>query len=128
MADIDYSVLEGTVIVLESEEGESMECQLVGIFDHNGQDYAAFTEIDNDEYEVYIFTVDAKQNKKEIEFEFSIIEDEDLLEELIGVLQRITDEQFANDEDMLIDEDSDEVEDDDEDDSKWDEFITKKLD
>ena len=103
-----------------------MECQLVCIFEYNEQDYAAFTEIDNDENELYLFTVDAKRKHRETNFEFNIIEDEDLLDELIEVLQQITDEEFDDEDDMSIDEDSDE--DDDEDDSKWDEFITKKLD
>lgn len=127
MADIDYSTLEDAVITLESEDGESMECSLVCIFEYNEQDYAAFTEIDNDENEVYLFTVDAKQKKKETELEFNIIEDEDLLDELIEVLQQITDDEFGDNDDVIIDEDEDSDDDNDEDDSKWDEFITKKL-
>lgn len=127
MADIDYSALEDAVITLESEEGESMECRLVCIFEYNEQDYAAFAEIESEENEVYLFTVDAKQNHKETNFEFNIIEDEDLLDELIEVLQQITDEEFGDEDDVIIDEDDDSDEDDDEDDSKWDEFITKKL-
>ena len=125
MADIDYSALEDAVITLESEEGESMECRLVCIFEYNEEDYAAFTEIDNDENEVYLFSVKAIQNKKETEFEFNIIEDEDLLDELIEVLQQITDDEFGDEDDVIIDEEPDE--DDGDDDSKWDEFITKKL-
>ncbi len=125
MADIDYSALEDAVITLESEEGESMECRLVCIFEYNEEDYAAFTEIDNDENEVYLFSVKAKQNKKETEFEFNIIEDEDLLDELIEVLQQITEDEFGDEDDLIIDDEQDD--DDEDDDSKWDEFITKKL-
>lgn len=125
MADIDYSALEDAVISLETEDGESMECQLICIFEYNNQDYAAFTEIDNEENEVYLFSLRAKQKKKETEFEFNMVEDEDLLDELIDVLQHITDEEFGEDEGVIFDEDEDEE--DDEDDSKWDEFITKKL-
>ena len=66
MADIDYSALEDAVITLESEEGESMECRLVCIFEYNEEDYAAFTEIDNDENEVYLFSVKAKQEGNRI--------------------------------------------------------------
>ena len=67
----------------------------------------------------------SRQNRKETEFEFNIIEDEDLLDELIEVLQQITDDEFGDEDDVIIDEEPDE--DDGDDDSKWDEFITKKL-
>lgn len=131
MSDIDYSALEDAVITLESEDGESMECQLVCVFEYNEQDYAAFAEIDNDENEVYFFSLNAKVKKKETEFEFNIVDDEELMDELLAVLQQISDAEFEDDADndsVIIDdaEDDDDFEDDD--DSKWDQFINKKLD
>lgn len=127
MADIDYSALENAVVTLESEDGESMECQLACVFEYNDQDYAAFTEIDNEENEVYLFTLTAVPKKKETEFEFNMVEDEDLLDELIEVLQQIMDAELEDEDGPVIDEDEDD-DDEDEDDSRWDEFITKKLD
>lgn len=131
MSDIDYSALEDAVITLESEDGESMECQLVCVFEYNEQDYAAFAEIDNDENEVYFFSLKAKVKKKETEFEFNIVDDEELMDELLAVLQQISDAEFEDDADndsVIIDdaEEDDDFEDDD--DSKWDQFINKKLD
>lgn len=131
MSDIDYSALEDAVITLESEDGESMECQLVCVFEYNEQDYAAFAEIDNDENEVYFFSLNAKVKKKETEFEFNIVDDEELMDELLAVLQQISDAEFEDDADndsVIIDdaEEDDDLEDDD--DSKWDQFINKKLD
>lgn len=125
MADIDYSDLENMVISIESEDGETIECELVCIFEYDEQDYAAFTEVNSEDNEVYLFTVNAKTKKKETEFEFGIIEDEDLLAELIGVLQQVTDMELEGEEDIIVDADTDEDEEDD--DGKWDEFITKKL-
>lgn len=131
MSDIDYSALEDAVITLESEDGESMECQLVCVFEYNEQDYAAFAEIDNDENEVYFFSLNAKVKKKETEFEFNIVDDEELMDELLAVLQQISDAEFDDDADndsVIIDdaEEDDDFEGDD--DSKWDQFINKKLD
>lgn len=131
MSDIDYSALEEAVITIESEDGESMECQLVCVFEYNEQDYAAFAEIDNEENEVYFFTLNAKVKKKETEFEFDIVDDEELLDELLAVLQEITDAEFEEDEDdnVIIEGEEDDDDDfEDEDDSRWDQFIHKKLD
>lgn len=108
-----------------------MECQLVCVFEYNEQDYAAFAEIDNEENEVYFFTLNAKVKKKETEFEFDIVDDEELLDELLAVLQEITDAEFEEDEDgnVIIEGEEDDVDDfEDEDDSRWDQFIHKKLD
>lgn len=131
MSDIDYSALEDAVITLESEDGESMECQLVCVFEYNEQDYAAFAEIDNDENEVYFFSLKAKVKKKETEFEFNIVDDEELMDELLAVLQQISDAEFEDgaDNDSVIIDDAEEDNDfEDDDDSKWDQFINKKLD
>lgn len=131
MSDIDYSALEDAVITLESEDGESMECQLVCVFEYNEQDYAAFAEIDNDENEVYFFSLKAKVKKKETEFEFNIVDDEELMDELLAVLQQISDAEFEDDADndsVIIDDAEEDNDFEDDDDSKWDQFINKKLD
>lgn len=133
MSDIDYSALEDAVVTIETEDGESMECQLVCVFEYNEQDYAAFAELDNEEHEVYFFTLNTKVKKKETEFAFDIVDDEELLEELLSALQEITDAEFEEDDDddnnIIIDDgEEDEEVFDEEDDSKWDQFINKKLD
>lgn len=129
MSDIDYSALEDAVITLESEDGESTECRLICIFEYNDQDYAAFEEMGNDEHEVYFFALNAKKKKKKTEFEFNMIDEDELLDQLLEVLQQLTDAAFEEDGDnVIIDEGEDEDDFPDEDDSKWDQFINKKLD
>ncbi len=123
MAEIDYSELEDAVVTLENEDGESIDCAMQCIFEYNGQDYAVLAEEDNPEQEVYFFGLDAAENNGKQEFEFSIIEDDELLAELLEVFQQIMDDEFE-DEDISEEEDVE----DEEDDSIWDQFITKKLD
>ena len=132
MADFNYDELEELQLELESEDGEKLLCDLLCIFEYNKKDYEYylkdFEEADNDDEEqnVFFFSVqnEAGKNDDEVELGFEMIDDEDLLEELLAILQEITDE----DDDSVIslpEEDLDD--DDDEDDSKWDEFIKKKL-
>ena len=135
MADIDYSPLEDAVLTLEDEDGNETEVTMQCIFEYDDQDYAAMIEEDEEEPSVYFFSLHAKKTKKkEVEFEFTPVEDDDLLEDLLDIFQQIINEE-AEDEDeglegISIDggeQDSDDDEDDD-DDSKWDQFINKKLD
>lgn len=118
MADIDYSELEGLQVALETEDGEEVNCELQCIFEYNGQDYAVMAQEDSEENEVYFFEVNVKETKKEPEIEFSVIEDDETLEELLELFQQIVDQEF---------EEEDDDEGDDDDDGKWDQFITKKL-
>ncbi len=129
MEDIDYSELEDAVLTLEDEDGNSIDCTMQCIFEYNGQDYAAVMEEDNPENEVYFFELNATKKKNEIEFEFTIVEEEDLLDELLEIFQQIANAEFEDEtsDNVAYDIDDEEDDDDDEDDSIWDEFITKKL-
>ena len=120
MADIDYSDLEDLTLSMEEEDGTTTECELQFVFEYDGQDYGAFCEPDNEEGEFYFFAIDGNTNwKGEMELEISPVEDDELLNQLVEVLQQIIDEQIAEEEEEELES---------EDDSKWDEFINKKLD
>ncbi len=126
MSEIDYEGLQDAAITLEDEDGSSIECSLQCVFEYNGQDYAVLAEEDNPENEVYFFALDAEDKDDEIEFEFTVIEDEELLNELLEVFQQLADDEFGDGIEVEGLEDPEDG-DDDEDDSIWDEFITKKL-
>ena len=137
MADFNYEELdelEDLRLELEADDGEKISCDLLCIFEYNKKDYAAFTEADNEdeEQEVFFFEVLQEQGKKndEVELGFEIVDDDDLQEDLLEVLQQVIDEASEERDDAVIEipESSDAEEDeDDEEDSKWDEFIKKKL-
>lgn len=123
MADIDYSELEELTLSMEDENGVTTECELQFVFEYDGQDYGAFCEPDNEEGEFYFFAIDGKTNwKGETELEIAPVEDDELLGQLVEVLQQIIDDEVADEEDDEPELDASD------DDSKWDEFINKKLD
>lgn len=126
MADIDYSPLEDAVITLEDENGNEFNVSMQCIFEYDNQDYAAMIDEDEEEPSVYFFALTTKTKKKEIEFEFNAVDDDELTDDLLNIFQQIINEEA---EDGLSFDEDDETEEDieDEDDSKWDEFINKKL-
>ena len=121
MSDIDYNELEELTLTMEDENGETTECELQFVFEYDSQDYGAFCETDSETAEFYFFAIDGKTNwKGETELELEPVEDDTLLEQLVEVLQQIIDEETSKDDE---EDDTEETEDD----SKWDQFINKKL-
>ena len=106
MADFDINEIEEMILTLEDEDGTSMDCQILQIFEYEGREYAAATPVDEDNNEIYFFGWEAEENGEEVEISLENLEDEELLQELFNVFMESLE---------------------DEDDSKWDEFINKKL-
>ena len=131
MTDFDYSQLDEEIsLTLETEDGESIDLDMLFIFEYDDQDYASFLERDNEDNVVYFFAVNPTQRKNdEVELNFEYIDDEELATELLDIFQQIVDADADEDADVagLDLEDASGVEEDDDDDKKWDEFIHKKL-
>ena len=131
MSDFDYSQLDEEIsLTLETEDGESIDLDMLFIFEYDDQDYASFLERDNEDNVVYFFAVNPTQKKNdEVELNFEYIDDEELATELLDIFQQIVDADADEDADVagLDLEDASGVEEDDDDDKKWDEFIHKKL-
>ena len=131
MTDFDYSQLDEEIsLTLETEDGESIDLDMLFIFEYDAQDYASFLERDNEDNVVYFFAVNPTQKKNdEVELNFEYIDDEELATELLDIFQQIVDADADEDADIagLDLEDASGVEEDDDDDKKRDEFIHKKL-
>lgn len=132
MSDFDYSQLEeGISLTLETEEGESIELEMLFVFEYDGQDYASFLESESEENVVYFFAIEPTQKKEdEVELNFEYIDEEELAAELLDIFQQIVDAGADEDADIAgldLEDVSGIEEEDDDDDKKWDEFIHKKL-
>lgn len=131
MTDFDYSQLDEEIsLTLETEDGESIDLDMLFIFEYDDQDYASFIERDNEDNVVHFFAVIPTQKKNdEVELNFEYIDDEELATELLDIFQQIVDADADEDADIagLDLEDASGVEEEDDDDKKWDEFIHKKL-
>lgn len=123
MADFDFEDIEEMQVSLELEDGTNLECEVVYIFEWDGDDYAVLTPLDEDIEEIYFFGIEIEDNKGEPEITLLQIEDEEVLEALADAFDEILDNEEL---DRFGELDDDEDEDDD-DDGRWDEFIKKKL-
>jgi uncharacterized protein YrzB (UPF0473 family) len=80
--DADY-------ITLEFDDGESIECEIMGVFDYNGKEYIALIPDDGTD-DVYIY------GYKEVgddEFELVDIEDDNEFESVVDEFERLTAEE-----------------------------------
>lgn len=103
MANIGPDEIEEIIVNLELEDGGEVECEVICIFEYDGNDYAALTPTDESIAELYFFGLEMEEKGDETEFTLLNIEDEDLLEELGDAYDEMMDE------------------------GEWDEFINKKL-
>ena len=102
MSDFDLSDIEEMQVSLELEDGSTLECEVIYIFEWNGDDYAALTPDDESIQEIKFFGIQ--------------IEDDEMLDAISDAFDEMLDEEeFGEDEE-------------DDDDGRWDEFIDKKLD
>ena len=143
MQDFDMEDIEEMMVSLELEDGTELECEVICIFEYEGQDYAALTPTDEKIEEIYFFGIELNKNGEEVEVELQQLEDDELLE----ALGEVFDEIMSDDDEIMIDDGNGNVynifddEDgtkgkytnysnyfEDDDDGKWDEFINKKLD
>ena len=77
------------IITLEFDEGEEVECEIMGVFDFNGKEYIALIPDDGTD-DVYIYGY--KQIGEE-EFEIVDIEDDAEFEAVAAEFDKIMDEQ-----------------------------------
>lgn len=122
MADFDFDDIEEMQVSLELEDGTNLECEVVYIFEWEGDDYAVLTPLDEEIEEIYFFGIEIEDNKGEPEITLLQIEDEAVLEALADAFDEILDNEELDRLDELDDD-----EDEDDDDGRWDEFIKKKL-
>ncbi len=113
MADFNLEDIEEMQVTLELEDGGTLECEVIYIFEWNGDDYAALTPVDESIEELYFFGITVEDNNGQPEITLLQIDDEEVLEAVCDAFDEMLDEEEFDDE---------------EEDSKWDEFINKKLD
>lgn len=117
MGEFNLEDIEEMKVDLQLEDGSTLECEVIYIFEWGGDDYAALTPVDESIEEIYFFGIEIEDKGGEPEITLLQIDDEEALEALADAFDEMLDEEE-------FDEDEDEAEDD----SKWDEFINKKLD
>ncbi len=77
------------IITLEFDEGEEVECEIMGVFDFNGKEYIALIPDDGTD-DVYIY---GYKEVGEEEFEIVDIEDDAEFEAVAAEFDKIMDEQ-----------------------------------
>ena len=115
MADFNLEDIEEMSVDLELEDGNTLSCEVLYIFEWDGDDYAVLTTVDESIEEIYFFGIEIEDKGGEQEITLLQIEDEEGLEALADAFDEMLDEEELEEE-M------------DEEDAKWDEFIHKKLD
>lgn len=110
MAEFDLEDIDEMSVELELEDGTMLECEVLYIFEWDGDNYAALTPVDESIEEIYFFGIELEDNGGEPEITLLQIEDEEVLEALADAFDEMLDEEEFE-----------------EDDAKWDEFIHKKL-
>lgn len=116
MSDFDLSDIEEMQVSLELEDGSTLECEVIYIFEWNGDDYAALTPVDESIEEIYFFGIQIDTEGDQPEITLLQIEDDEMLDAISDAFDEMLDEEeFGEDEE-------------DDDDGRWDEFIDKKLD
>lgn len=81
-------------ITLEFDEGESIVCEPLFIFDFEDQDYIALVPVDETDEDVYLYLYNEYDNG---EFEFLDIEDDDQFDRVVAEFERIVEEAEALD-------------------------------
>ncbi len=88
MAENMVNDAEVEMITLEFDNDEKVECEILGIFDYDGQEYIALLP-DDESDDVYIY---GYKETSEDEFELLDIEDDDLFEKVAETFNSIMDE------------------------------------
>lgn len=128
MAGFDADDIEEIVVTLELEGEGEVECEIICIFEYDGKDFAALTPTDESVEELYFFGIEMDEKGGEIEITLENIEDDELLEELAAAFDQLMSDDEEDEIEAAIGMNADDEEaDEDDDDSRWDEFITKKL-
>lgn len=76
---------ENDIITLEFDDGVDLECEIMGIFDYDGNDYIALIPLDDSD-DVYIY---GYREVGEDEFEIVDILDDELFEKVVAEFEAI---------------------------------------
>ncbi len=79
-------------ITLEFDEGESVVCEPLFIFDFEDQDYIALVPVDEEDEDVYLYLYNEYDNG---DFEFLDIEDDAQFDRVVAEFERIVEEAEA---------------------------------
>ena len=91
MADNKQVQNEEDIITLEFDDGEDIECEIMGIFDYDGSEYIALIPLDDSD-DVYIY---GYREVGEDAFEIVDILDDELFEKVVGEFEAIMAESEA---------------------------------
>ena len=80
---------EADIITLEFDDDETIECEIMGIFDYEGNDYIALIPMDDSD-DVYIY---GYKEVGEDEFEIVDIEDDELFAKVVEEFDAIMSEE-----------------------------------
>ncbi len=87
MADNKYGYGEDEIITLDYDDGTSIECGIIGIFDVEGKDYIALEALDGSE-DVYLYGYQENGD----DFDLLDIEDEQTFEKVAAEFESLADE------------------------------------
>lgn len=88
MTDREKYTEEADIITLEFDEGE-VECEIMGIFEFEGNEYIALIPHDDTD-DVYLYGYkEVAQEDEEVEFELVDIEDDALFEKVVAEFEAI---------------------------------------
>lgn len=82
------------IITLEFDDGESVECEPLGVFEVGGKEYAALVPLDEDLEDVYLY----EYKEDGDEFELIDIEDDEEFEKVVAEFENILEEMDALEE------------------------------
>lgn len=85
----NVEIEESDIITLEFDDGQEVECEIMGVFDFNGKEYIALIPDDGTD-DVYIY---GYREVGEDEFELIDIEDDEEFEAVVAEFDSIMDEQ-----------------------------------
>lgn len=88
MSDFDLSDIEEMQVSLELEDGSTLECEVIYIFEWNGDDYAALTPVDESIEEIYFFGIQIDTEGDQPEITLLQIEDDETLDAISDALTK----------------------------------------
>ena len=99
MAEFNLEDIEEMKVDLQLEDGSTLECEVIYIFEWGGDDYAALTPVDESIEEIYFFGIEIEDKGGEPEITLLQIDDEEALEALADAFDEMLDEEeFGEDE------------------------------
>ncbi|MFR5262632.1 MAG: DUF1292 domain-containing protein [Christensenellales bacterium] len=96
MSDKEKDMInEDDVLTLEFEDG-SIECEIMGTFDHDGKEYMALIPLDDSD-DIYIYGYkEVASDEEGVEFELIDITDDKLFEDVVKTFDEIMAEDEEN--------------------------------